>query len=572
VALGIVAYRVQVEKLGSATTSARAASNVAACWSFLFAGLLAWSRRPANHLGPLMMLTGFSLLGRQLRYSHDPLAFTVFYAFSEVGYALFAHTALAYPSGRVTDRIDRAFLKLAYFTALAFPIATLLVYDGSHKLRYFDPFPRESVVLIEGNVRLFRVLQDSYAVLAYGVLASLFVALAIRRLVLATPRARRMLAPLLLAAVAAGLRAVYDSVITFSTRPPAVVYDNLFWWQIASVTAVPVAMVAGMLRARLARANLAEVLVELEGAPAGSIQNALARVLDDPSLEVAFWLPDRREYVDGGGRPVTLPEDDSDRAVTRLEHDGVPVAALVHDPSLLDEPRLVEGAGAAARLALENARLHAELQAQLTKVQESRARIVAAEDEQRRRIERNLHDGAQQRLVALALELRRAQRGLGEGLDPQLERLLRSTADELQVAVQELRNLAAGIHPPVLTQSGLAVALDALAQRAPLPVTVDARVERLPAEIEGAGYFVAAEALANVAKHAEASRAAISASVTDGRLVVEIVDDGVGGAAVDGGTGLRGLVDRVEARGGRLAIESPPGGGTRVTGEIPCAS
>jgi signal transduction histidine kinase len=220
-------------------------------------------------------------------------------------------------------------------------------------------------------------------------------------------------------------------------------------------------------------------------------------------------------------------------------------------------------------MALENARLHAEVQAQLAKVKDSRARIVAAGDEQRRRIERDLHDGAQSRLVALALKLKRAQRGVA---DPELERLLASTADELKDAVQQLRELAQGLHPPLLVQSGLAVALAALADRAPVPVTVDAGRERFAPEIEATAYFVVSEVLTNVAKHAQASRAFVAAHRRNGTLVVAVEDDGVGGASADGGSGLRGLADRIEARGGRLTLESPPGGGTRVVAEIPCGS
>jgi signal transduction histidine kinase len=205
-------------------------------------------------------------------------------------------------------------------------------------------------------------------------------------------------------------------------------------------------------------------------------------------------------------------------------------------------------------------------------VKESRSRLVAAADDERRRIERDIHDGAQQRLVALALELRSAQRRLGDGADPELDLLLASTADQLQVAVEELRELARGIHPAVLTESGLAAALEALAARLPIPVSVEADIDRLPSDVEATAYFVASEALQNVVKHAGATKAGVSASHADGVLVIQVVDDGVGGAKLNGGSGLRGLTDRVEALGGRVRIESLPGSGTRVVGEIPCAS
>jgi signal transduction histidine kinase len=253
--------------------------------------------------------------------------------------------------------------------------------------------------------------------------------------------------------------------------------------------------------------------------------------------------------------------------VTRLED----VAAIVHDPEL--DPDLVEAAGAAARLALHNTRLQADVRAQLDKVQESRRRIVTAGDEQRQKIERDLHDGAQQRLVALALELRIAQRQLGKDLDPEVERILGAAVDELQVAVEELRELARGVHPAVLTEEGLAGALESLAGRTPMPVEIAAAPEgRLPAEIEAAAYFVACEAIANAVKHSRANLIRVSAERGSGKLVIEVEDDGIGGAKENGGSGLRGLVDRVEAHGGTLRVESEPGHGTRVIGELPCAS
>ena len=570
--LGLIAYHVQVENLGAQTTYARAGASVLAAWAFLAAGLVVWLRQPRNWLGPLMVATCFALLARQLRYSHSALAFTIFFALGELGFAMVAHSALAYPSGRVRDRSERRFLKVTYATVLAFPLAILLVHDSSVRLRYFDRFPRRSLIVVSPQDGLAGFLEDSYTVVAYGVLAALFIVLVARRLRHATPRARWILTPVLVGVVFAALFAVYNSVVRFSSRPPAFVAHNVFWWQIVALTAVPVALFFGLIRSRLAHADVGDLVVKLEQTPPGEIQDALREALHDPTLEVVFWLAERGEYVDADGRTVELPPKGLDRAVTRLEHDGEPLAALIHDRTLRDEPELIAAAAAAARLALQNARLQAELQAQLAKVKESRARIVAAGDEQRRRIERDLHDGAQQRLVALGLELRSAERKLDERTDSDVQRLIREAAEEVQVAVEELRQLSSGIHPGILTQGGLAVALGALANKAPVPVTVDAHLDRVQPELESTAYFVASEALTNIAKHAHASTASIRACVENGKLVIEVSDDGVGGAATDGGTGLRGLADRVEAQGGRLRIESPSGGGTRIRGEIPCAS
>jgi signal transduction histidine kinase len=570
VALGVVAYRVQVDNL-PLTTSLRSGATVVAAWSFLGAGLMAWARRPRNRLGPLMVATCFALLARQFRYSHDALAFTVFFLLGELGFVLVAHVTLAYPFGRVTDRLERAFLAFAYVVALAFPLGILLAYDESTRVRFLDPLPHESLLQLSPRPRLVDALQDAFGVVAYGALAAVFVALVVRKLVTATPRARTVLRPLLLAALAAGLWALLNGALTFASTPPPLMSD-LFWWQIASLTALPLALLWGMLRARLARVHVGELVVHLDRAAPGSLRDELARALEDPTLELAFWLPERGEFVDGNGKAFDVPEDGPARAVTRIEQDGAPLAVLVHDPTLREEPKLVEGVAAAARLALQNARLHAEVSAQLEKVEESRRRIVTAADEERRRIERDIHDGAQQRLVALALELRSAQRRLGDDADPELETLLASAADELQVAVDELRELAAGIHPGVLVQGGLGAALEALAGRSPIPVAVESTEERFAPEVEGTAYFVASEGLTNVVKHSRATRAAIRATTVNATLVVEVVDDGVGGASLEDGSGLRGLADRVEARGGRLRVTSAPGSGTRLVGEIPCAS
>ena len=570
IALGLLAYRVQVDNL-PLTTSLRSGATVVAAWSFLFAGLVAWARRPRNRLGPLMVATCFALLARQFRYSHDPLTFSLFFLLGELGWVLVAHVTFAYPFGRVSDRFERSFLWIAYPVAVAFPLAILLAYDESQRLRFLDTLPRESLFQITSRPRLVDALQDAFGVVAYGLLAAVFVVLVVRKLVTATPRARRVLSPLLLAAVVAALWALLNGILTFATTAPPIMND-LFWWQVVSLTALPLALLWGMLRARLARVHVGELVVHLERAAPGELRDELARALEDPTLEVAFWLPERDEFVDASGKVFDVPEDGPSRAVTRLEQDGEPLAVLVHDPTLREEPKLVEGVAAAARLALQNARLHAEVSAQLEKVKESRARIVTAADEERRRIERDIHDGAQQRLVALALELKSAQRRLGGDVEPELESLLASAADELQVAVDELRELAQGIHPGILVQGGLGAALEALAGRSPIPVSVDATQERFSPEVEGTAYFVASEGLTNVVKHAAATKAAVRAWSENGTLVVEVEDDGVGGASITNGSGLRGLADRVEAHGGRLRVTSVSGSGTRLVGEIPCVS
>ncbi|TML94267.1 MAG: hypothetical protein E6G03_13840, partial [Actinobacteria bacterium] len=303
-------------------------------------------------------------------------------------------------------------------------------------------------------------------------------------------------------------------------------------------------------------------------APAG-LRDSLARALRDPSLTLAFWLSQYQMYADLEGRPVDLPREGSGRETTLIELRGEHVAALLHDASLREEPELLDAVTAAVGIALENARLQSELLARLEELRGSRARILEAAQSERRRLERDLHDGAQRRLVALSLELGL----LGERLDsdPETSRALEQARHELVESLHELRELARGIHPAVVAGHGLEVALESLVARAPVPVRLTVDLDgRLPERIEMAAYYLVSEGLANVAKYARAAGAKVDITRRNGELVVEVVDDGVGGANTDGGSGIRGLADRVEALGGRLRVWSPGGGGTRVRAEIPC--
>ena len=566
-ALGFLAYRAQTDALHS---SHHAAAQVAVAGAFLVSGILAWARRPENRMGRLMVLTGVALLARQLRYSNDALLFTVFFILGDVAYAMVGHTALAYPTGRVTDRWERALVVAGYATVLVFPPLTALFYDGSQQLLQFDTSRRDSLINVTGNTRVVELLQKTEIVVFFGILATLFIVLVARRYSHASPRMRKILAPLLLAAVAFGLRAIFECVFTFVK--PVSSHSNLFWWQVTAFFLLPVALLVGLLRAHLARARVGDLVLELEHTPPSGLRDVLARSLGDPNLEIGFWLPERQAYADAAGLPVALPEDD-DRAVTMLEHDGQPLAALVYDPSLLDEPELVSSVGAAARLTLENAQLQAETRAQLAQVKESRKRIVAAADEERKRIERDLHDGAQQRLSSLAAQLKTAQLRLGSTeADPAVGALLESAVVELRTANEELRELVRGVYPAILTEEGVAAAVESLALRNSIPVELDVVEGRFPAPVEATAYFVTCESLNNVLKHAQASSAVIRIAQIRGRLKVEVVDNGVGGARPSAGSGLSGLEDRVEALGGSLRIESEPGLGTRVVAEIPCGS
>jgi signal transduction histidine kinase len=299
-----------------------------------------------------------------------------------------------------------------------------------------------------------------------------------------------------------------------------------------------------------------------------AIEGLLQELVSDPRLELWFLLPESDLYVDTRGIPATeLPDDDRRR--TPIERAGIAIGLILHEtkgPDQLDAlPRLVEAGG----LAIEIARLRVELRRQLAEVEASRARIVAAGYEERRRIERNLHDGAQQRLVSVGLALRHAQHELASGTAGQASLTLDAAVADLAVAVKELRELARGL-PPAQLDGGLAPALRELAGRAPLPVEVRATTEKLSAGVAAAAYFIACEGLTNAVKHAQASKVVVSAARANGKLVISVADDGVGGAAEADGSGLRGLADRIAAQGGTLDIRSEKGAGTTLTAELPC--
>jgi len=346
--------------------------------------------------------------------------------------------------------------------------------------------------------------------------------------------------------------------------------DALLWLAFAAFAATPFAFLAGLARADLSGSRgVRRLMAGLANAPErADLRDALARALGDPALELAFWMPELNHYVDADGSPAELPgQDDARRTVTEIDHHGQHVAAIVHDRA--QDAGTVRAAGAATALMLENQRLDAELRANLAELRASRARLVEAADGERRRIERNLHDGAQSRLVALALNLRLARISAADGSGTAV--LLDGAIDELGQSLKELRDLARGIHPAVLSERGLEPAVRALAARAPVPVDIVGQATgRLPAAVETAAYFVVSEALTNVSKYAHAGHATVRVERVDGHLLVEVSDDGVGGASAGDGSGLRGLADRVAALSGTLEVLSPPGQGTRLRAHLPC--
>ncbi|MFZ0015130.1 MAG: sensor histidine kinase [Acidimicrobiia bacterium] len=342
-----------------------------------------------------------------------------------------------------------------------------------------------------------------------------------------------------------------------------------------ALAVLPIAFLVGLLRTQLDRTMVSDLLVELEKGPLplGRLREAIADALGDAALELALWLPDSQKYVDDQQLVVADPHKSAskDRIATSVQDsDGNPLAILIHDAAVLTDPIRVGAVVSAARLALENERLHAQLRAHLEEVRASRARIVEAADDARRSIERDLHDGTQQQLLALSMALGRARVLSGKADNPRLDAMLEDVSDDLEYTLGELRELARGIHPALLTDEGLGPAVQSIARRAHIPTRiVSMPADRLPAPVEAAGYFFISEALANAAKHSAATEVVVKAETDNSWLVVEVTDDGVGGADMSIGSGLRGLEDRIASLGGVLEVNSPKSSGTTVSARIP---
>jgi signal transduction histidine kinase len=533
--------------------------TVAIGWSFLASGLVVWAREPENLLGALMAALGLVWLAGAA-VGESGTSFGVWLGFIAVNaaVAMFVHVLVAFPSGRLASRGERLMVGTVYATLVVLSPLWLALrgdappQDGTAGLLRPEPFgsslggPQAAIAVVVG------------AALGWHLW---------RRWHWATRHARHTLGLVLLAG-GASIVLLFAAAVVDRSSPAA--GRALGWLAFGAFGAVPLAVLAGILRHRLARASVAELVRELETARTpGALRAALRRALDDPTLRLAYWVSEGRGYVDIRGRPFELPWEGSGQVATIVERDGRRVAAIVHDASLRDAPALLEAVTSAARLALENERLQAELRAHLDDLRESRARIVEAGDAERRRLERNLHDGAQQRLVSMSLDLRLLESTLRADPDRAVPMVSKLRVD-LTEALVELRELARGIHPAILSDRGLAPALEAVTARSPVPVQLSAPEERLPAPVEAAIYYVVSEALANVAKYAQASTVRVEVAHTDGRAFVAVADDGVGGADPDGGSGLRGLADRVAALGGVLHVDSPPSSGTRIHADIPC--
>jgi signal transduction histidine kinase len=541
--------------------------------AFAVGGLLAWWRRPDNRTGKLMVLYGLTVWGYHLPNTGSSIGATLAVPLSLTSFCVLWFTILVYPKGRVTTRAERVVAGIIVFFAIW----------QFTEMMLFNPAPpcedcARNFLNVANYPWVLNLLKytNPWIVTVFVFGTAWIVG---RRWLRSTPAARRVFGPMLLVSLvlllANRIGGITEIVLVYLNkidRPMTIqgVMVVLRWVEQIAITLLAFTFLSGLVRSRLQHARVSRLVVELGELPSPEmLEQALRGGLGDPTLTIGVWRDEEQRYVRANGDELRVPEEGSHRIATPLAREGKPLALMVHDEALLDEPGLVEATAAASRLAVENERLQAEIRAQLEEVHASRQRIVSAADDERRRIERDLHDGAQQRLLRTSMALQVAESAVAPDADPAVRTSLQVAAEELQAALAELRELARGIHPAVLTQRGLGAALHSLSERATVPVEIASiPADRLPETVETAGYFVVSEALANVAKHARATRVVVHARVIDGTLEIEVTDDGIGGAAVDAGTGLRGLSDRVSALDGLLTVESNTGG-TTLRARIP---
>jgi signal transduction histidine kinase len=504
--------------------------DLAVGWTFIVCGLIADGRRPSSRIGLLMVITGLTwFAGNFASVDVEPIAWLS-------GAALYLHrgplihAVLSFPTGRLTSVPDRAVVALAYVAAAAAPIA------------------RDEVATV--------------------VLTGLLIATAVSGYRRSIGPARGARAWVVRAAIWLSFILAGGALARLAVPSGSVAEAVLLGYQIG-LCAVAIGLVVALHRAGWERADVTDLVVELAEGPTATLRDTLARELGDPTIEIGYRLPGTGGYVDARGRTLIVPEAGTGRAVTPIDLDGRRIAVLVHDPAVLEDPRLVGSVTAAAALAASNARLQAEVRAQIAEVEASRRRLLDAGDEERRRLQKRLAAGAQRRLETVGATLTgvRAvtERSGVHDLPDRAERAERQVTRTLE----DLEQLARGLHPPVLEAIGLAGALRDLVEHSPVPISLTMSADEPPRETAATAYFVCSEALANIAKYARASHGVISVAAEDDRLLIEVSDDGVGGADVRKGSGLEGLSDRVDALGGTLSVQSRPGGGTRLTAEIP---
>lgn len=523
-------------------------------------GLLAWWRRPGNAVGPLISVAALALFVVGLANTGVPALMIPAVVVATIPLAFVVHMLLAFPAGRLPSAPSRVTVIAGYVVAVGLQ-TPLYLFDP-----HASPDGTLAVADTPGLVAAGTWVQRA-AGMAVMVTTAVILGARIRQ---AGPDARRALLPLYVyGSLVVVLTPLLGSVlpeIGFSGAVSATV-------QVALVGGVPLAFVVTLLRGGFARTSEVHELATWLGIAdplRPTLTAAIARALGDDSVQVVFWVPDDGRYVDSAGEPVELPPSGAPRAAFAVEADGRRIGAICYDATL-SAPELVRPVAAVAAIAMEREQLTAALYASGRALQDSRERIVAAADRERRRIAQDLHDGLQARLVLLAIE---TQQLADVNSSDAARRAISQLRAGIDAAADELRAFVYDVMPAPLIERGLRAAAEDLTDRLPLPTRLDLQIgdARLPAAVEGTAYFVISETLANVTKHAQASCLSVRIAIEAETLRIEVADDGVGGAVVGDGLGLRGISDRVAAFGGRVTVRSADGAGTTLIAEMPCES
>jgi signal transduction histidine kinase len=525
---------------------------------YVGAGLIALARRPSNRIGSVMVAGGLSLFAADLGALENPVLAAVGTVVASVPLAVVVHLVLAFPSGRLQPSA-RVIVIVGYLLCLL----------GQAPLYLFSPRQSAAELLfLADRPDLAALGATAQAAVGFVVMAAT-AAMLVGRLRRAGPAHRRVMAPL----YAYSVLAVLFVPLAHSLLPLLdVSLDGVGTLQVVVLAGIPVAFAFGVLRGGFARTGEIEELGAWLGTQGGlrpELGTALARTLGDESLRLVFWVPERAEFVDAAGRGATMPDTDSRWGAVDIELAGRRVGAIVYDATLLADPELVRAAGRVVAIAVDHERLTAELRAREEELLRSRARLVEAADEERRRLARTLHDTFQVRLVLLAMDAQQLARDVPDAAGSAVA--LRTGIDD---AAAELRSFVHTVMPAALIERGLASAVEDLLDRVPLRTRLELDVVDgdLSPALETTAYCVVAEGLSNALKHAAAREVDVRVARVGERLTVEVRDDGMGGADVHRGSGLAGLRDRVDTLGGRLVVTSPDACGTTLTAELPCGS
>ncbi|MEU5262942.1 sensor histidine kinase [Amycolatopsis sp. NPDC021455] len=550
VALGVAAVLLKIRD--GAHPMADVLLTSSAGTAFVAAGLIADRRAPSNRSGLLMVLVGLGLFAEDLQLSPNAVVFTAGLLLAHASAPLVVHLMASFPAGRLDGRFAKGIVGCAYAVGFGVPAVGVPFVDWAAR---FPGKPANLLLVVDAPAvgdAVGRTLELAGAVVGVALLVLLA-----RRLGARTAGVRWPLGLVVAVALAGAALSAVASLLGSGHPAHAVVltcYKIVFClW--------PVTFAVGVVGLAPRVGGVADLLAAVrQPCSPAELRVLLGRVLRDPSLRLVGWhQPDADDRAGPGERTVVL-----------AECAGRPITAVLSRDTTWDDPRVIRAAGTVVGMVADRLRLHEEIEGQLAEFRRSRVRLVELADAERRRVERDLHDGAQQRLVAVAIGLRLARRRLEGHVEPALDRLLAAGAEGLETAIGELRDLARGIHPAVLTQAGLVPAVTSLAERCPVPASVSAaELPRLPAAVEATAYFVVAEAITNVLKHAGATRIGIRLAADAGRLTVSVRDDGAGCATPRGGSGLDGLAERVRALDGRLEIHGGQRAGTTVWAEIP---